>query len=432
MDKRTYFLLAMKAGNYKYLDWIYSVFCLSKDAQAVKHTYPYQIQADPTGYFFQDPSGEQIRLTDASPNTPIFTLKEKLTLTPNDVPTLQEPTTVTYGNLLANYILLIEPFGQKLPYLKGEFSIGKIEEQLLPRLKNDPQDPAERTEDAIYISEYLKFADSCFYLTGLTQVCVWAATEKIMLPPEGIQEYKAQLLEEYKDRLHDAAAIAEIDAKLVAYDKAYLKGDPGTHFLLSKKSTNVVRKKKFLMHGAEMGVDSSVSDVTLIRNSLDEGWDVKAFPAMNNSLRLGSYSRGAETMLGGVEVKWMLRASSNINVTEDDCGTTLGMPIDVTEANKKTLVGFYLLTKQGSILIENEDQARQYIGKKVLSRSPMYCKLDKTDYCKKCIGTRLSETPYALSSAVSSYGSIMLGIFMSAMHGKVLETAKMDINSALF
>jgi hypothetical protein len=64
-------------------------------------------------------------------------------------------------------------------------------------------------------------------------------------------------------------------------------------------------------------------------------------------------------------------------------------------------------------------------------RSPMYCKLDKTDYCKICLGERLANNPEGLSIAVSEYGSTFLSIFLSGAHSKSLQLAKLDWRAQL-
>jgi hypothetical protein len=424
MNRRELFTLAMLADNYKRLDWIYSVFCLTKGEQTIEEDYPYRITADPSGYSFRNDTGEMVHIDDAPAGQPIYSLKEVITVTSADILTASGEITTTYGELLTNYILLVYPFGNKLPYMSGRFSVGKIEELILPRLVDDTEDEVKDPK-VIYVHEYIKFADSCFYLTGLSQVCVWAATEKNMTAPDGLKEFKAALLVEYKDRLSDPEAIAEMETKLVAFDKAWRGDDPGNNFLLSKKTVNVVRKKKFLMGGGEADISGS-GKMTLIQNSLEEGWGAATFPVMNNSLRMASYSRGAETMLGGVEVKWMLRASSNSSVTKDDCGSLLGVPKLVTSTNLKSLVGLSVVSKTGAILVNDLEAAGSYLGKHIMVRSPMYCKLDRTDFCKVCVGKRLAETPNALSSAVSSYGSAFLTLSLMAAHGRALEVQKMN------
>ncbi len=169
----------------------------------------------------------------------------------------------------------------------------------------------------------------------------------------------------------------------------------------------------------------------LIDNSLSEGWNVEKFPSMMDSLRAGSYNRGAETMLGGEAVKWLLRASSNMVITKADCGTKLGLGMVVDKKNIYKLPGFSVVTEQGHQKITSAEDAQQYLGKHIMLRSPMFCSLDKTDYCATCVGDRLSVNPTALSSAISEYGSTFMLISMKAMHGKSLETQRMNYQTAL-
>ena len=430
MDKQTYLKTALKAKAYYKLDWIISILSVFKNDSEYK--YPYQLISSPTGYEYYDDQGQRIQLENTDITRPLFTLCETITISPEDISNLTEITDTTVGRLISNYILVLEPFGNKLGYINKKFNVSTISGLILPRLRNDPKDESERNDKFIYVSEYKQFANCTFFMTGLTQISVWGVTEKVILPPEGIQEYRNQLLEEYKDSLGKASTIAEIEKKLIAFDKEYLAGDPGTNFLLSGKSTDIVRKKKHLMMGGEVGLDNDIVNMDLIANSLTEGWDVNKFPSMNNSLRLGSYARGAETMLGGVEVKWLLRASSNINVTDDDCGSKVGLPLDIDESNLSKIIGFSLVTKEGHVFIDDEEQAKPYIGKRVMVRSPMYCRLDQNNYCKTCSGRNLSDTPTGLSLAVTNYGSILMAVSMSAAHAKALTSVKMDYNKEIF
>ena len=434
MLKRDLFVAAMKAGRYQELGWIVTAFAMTKDTDSSTLPYPYRLVPNPLGMHYCDPAsdGPALPIEDAVMGEPLYRFKDKLTVGPGDIPNLHEEIETTYGNFLFNWIVMVYSFGDKLPYQTGSVSAGKLEKLILRNFKDTPQEPSERKPDEIYVDEYLRFAKAMYFLTGMTQLCVWAATKKTMLPPPGIQAFREKLLAENEGHLHEMATIAKIDAELVKFDAAYLKGDPGgDNFISDFKSRNIVRKKLFLMHGAEMSLDDNTVNATLIRNSLSEGWDITKFPEMNNSLRAGSFNRGAETELGGVSVKWLLRASSNINVTEDDCGSTVGGVIDVDASNLHKLVGFSAITKQGSVRVNTLEEAGTYLGKRVMMRNPMYCKLTLTDYCKVCVGERLNVTPTGLSIAVSAYGSAFLSLFMAASHGKALSLAKMDIKTAI-
>ena len=451
MKKHDYFIAAMKAQMFRRRAWVISAFSMINEAPDAwqKDPYPWRIVQTRTGYFYVNPEkpDELLPLEDCKPDAPPFVHKEKFLLQAGQIPNYENQGAdliTSYGQYFFNWVMVAYPFGNKIPYLSGRISPGQLEKLVLPRLQDDPsptpehamvQPMAQPTLDEdprkapIFVKEYLVMADSAFYLAGFTQLWVPAATRKVMTAPPGLAELKARLLEENKDRLHDPAVIAKIDAELIKYDSEYLKGDDGEGFLIENKGRKVVRRKLFLMTGAEAGLEDGV-DVQLIPNSLSEGWDINHFPIMNDSLRAGSYNRGAETMLGGEAVKWLLRASSNMMVTQEDCHTTLGNPVFLGEENKKKYMGFSVVTEGGSEKLTDESIGN-YLGKKVMIRSPMFCRLEKTDYCAICVGPRLSMNPTALSSAVSEYGSKFMLLFMKKMHGTQLALAHMDYKTAI-
>lgn len=438
MHKLEYFKLAIKANCYSLKNWMLSAFSIThedKDAW-LKDPYVYRIVQTPSGAFFVDPDKtgpDPINLTPIegySTGSPIFTAKDRIELLAGEIENLSTDITSTIGNVLFNKICLTSSFGDKIPYINERVSVGKIEDFIAARLTDTPDKGAERDPKRIYVDEYLKFVDAMFYLTNFTQLFVWGATEKVLTAPPGIQEFKAKLLEKYKDKLHDPATLALIDSELVKFDSEYLKGDPGENFLLSSKSRKIVRKRKFLMYGGETGLDEA-SAIDPITNSLEQGWDINKFPSMNNALRAGSFNRGAQTALGGESVKWLLRASSNIVVTIDDCGTKIGKPFTVTPHNSKKLVDFTVLLGDQTKLITSLEEANTYLGKTLMVRSPMYCKLDKTDYCKACVGRKLADNPTGLSMTISEYGSAFLTLFMQMMHGKSLDTVRLDVKASI-
>lgn len=444
MLKRDLYMAAMKAGNYKKVAWMISAFSITREGPDdwKKDPYPYRIVFTPTGTFFVDPDNQElVKVEDAPVGEALYRFREKCILKTGEVPNFGEGGTyeieTSYGNIFFNWAVMVYAFGNRIGYYNptDKVKVPYLEDQILTRFYDNPGAGSPTPldgEDPIYVRDYLRFAEGMFYLTSLTQLCTYGATEKVLLPPPGLAEFKQKLLDENRDNLHDKATIAKIDAALIAYDAQYLKGDPAENFLIDDKSRSTVRRKLFLMAGAETGLDENTVKADLIQNSLLEGWDISKFPSMNNSLRAGSFNRGSQTQLGGVSVKWLLRASSNMNVTVDDCGSRLGNVTLVTPENLRRMVGFSMVTQEGHKRIKSTSEAGAYLGKKLIMRSPMYCKLDKTDYCKVCVGERLTVNPDGLSIAVSDYGSAFLAIYMKAMHGKNLQLAKMNLKTAIF
>lgn len=431
MNKKDFYILALLNEKYKKLPWIITGFSLTKQLEKQQYD-PYEIISDLSGYSFYNPENNAIeKIQDAKVGEPLFSFKENIIIKPGDIPNLNTTIETTYGKLLFNWIVLVRNFGNKIPYQNDNISLSNIEKIILSKFEDTPFKDEDRKKDVIYVDEYLKYTESISFLTGMSQLCSQGLTEKLLTAPPGLKEFRDSLLEKYKDSLHEMSTVAKIEAELIAYDKEYLKGDPGENFLISKKSRNTVRKKLFLTMGAEAGLDDNNVNASLIPTSLSEGWDPAKLPEMVNNLRAGSFSRGAETELGGVAVKWLLRASSNVNVTVDDCGSKLGSPMDITEENVNKLIGFTVIDKGLQKSVETKEDSSAYLGKRILLRNPMYCRLDNTDYCKVCVGKRLVLNPTALSIAISDYGSRFMGMMMKAMHGTSLELSKMDINKAL-
>lgn len=434
MHKNLFFIEAIKAKAYLKNHWIFSCFSLTYESENKwkENPYPYRVVQNPSGFFYVNPSNtsELLKLEGYVSGSPLFNFKDRIELSSGDLLNLDTDTVTTTGNILFNEMCLVNSFGSKIKYLNKRISISSIEDLIAPLLTDTPKPEEERNSKFIYVDEYLRFVNSVFHLTNFSQLCVWGATEKVITAPPGIAEFKAKLFEKYKDSLNSSTTIAKIDKELVEFDAQYLKGDPGLNFLLSGKSRNTVRKKKYLFYGAEPGLDDSVN-LKPIKNSLSEGWDIERFPEMNNALRAGSFNRGAQTELGGEAVKWLLRASSNIVITKDDCGTRVGKPIEVTAENHKKLVDFSIVTQEGSKLIEPTDDTSQYIGKKLMVRSPMYCKLSVTDYCSVCVGKKLARNPTGLSMTISEYGSSFLSLFMAAAHAKQLSLQKADLKKII-
>ncbi|MGF6603712.1 hypothetical protein P3T23_008466 [Paraburkholderia sp. GAS448] len=453
MDKRTFFLRAMAAEEYRRRAWVISAFSQAREnADAWKtDRYPWRIVQTPTAHFFVDPEKDRdlTAIDDATPGQPPFTFREPIDLKAGEVPNLRGDVRTTYGNTLFNFLVLVYPFGDRVEFQLGRVSAAQLEDHVLKRTVDDPIDdpdagagadvkgnrsapaPASKGFQApLYTSEYVKFSNAMFQLTAFTQLCVPAVTRKTMQAAPGILELRDRLLEQNRDHLDDPAVVAGIMKELVKYDKEYLKDDEGANFLITKKSWDVVRTRLFSMMGMEAGF-GDLTRADLVKTSLAEGWDISKFPSMNDTLRAGSYKRGAETALGGELVKWLLRVSANLGVTQEDCGTRLGLEMTVDEDNLYKLPGSSVVTPDGHEKIDSEEAARGYLGKTIMLRSPMFCALTKTDYCSVCAGSRLSLNPTALSVAISDYGSTFMGLSLSAMHGKVLETARMDYKKAI-
>lgn len=434
MQTLDYYLHAIRSGAYKRVDWIRAAFCLIQEApEAYKEDpYPYRIVQQTNGVFFINPEKEYNleKIDDATVGQELLKPGMRISLSKDSLENVGKDLETTVGNVLLNAIVLIYPFGKLFPFQEGKVNVKQIEKLILAKLEDDPKDPTERKPGHLYVQDYLKYTEAMGLIREIVDIFVPGASKGSMTPPPGVVEYRNKLLKENADRLSDPAVVADIDAKLVEYDKAYLKDDDDAQgFMLSPKMQKEVRRKLFLTVGGQSGMSDGV-ETTLVPNSLSEGNDVSLLPVLNSTARAGSYNRGHQTMNGGAQFKRTLRAASNSSVTVHDCGTKVGKPIIIPANDKDAYLGFSVITPKGTVEL-TEENISQYLNQVVQLRSPQYCKAEKTDYCQVCSGKRLSLHPTAVAVAVSDIGSTFLYLFLKKMHVSGMDNVKLDIMSSL-
>lgn len=445
MKKLDFYVDALNAGAYRRKDWVISAFSVVRDlpsfdmdasmelgAGEVKNPDLYSIRygRESTEVFVPVGGGaEWVVIQDTVPFTPLFYPGDDLEVTPQMAPNCKQPVASTYGDLLFNWIALIEPFHDRIDYQVGPVKIGAIERIIAKKLVDDPEiSGIEPTPDQIPVKMYMRFGRCVGALAGFTQVFVPTLTPKSLQTDPAVYKRREELLEQNKDRLHDPVVVSKIQNELIEMDKAWLQGDPSEGFLLSNKTWGTARKRMFLIHGPEAGFNEGGS-AELVVNSLEEGWDTDKLVAMFNSTRAGSFYRGALTALGGEAVKFFMRVFQNVAISEDDCGATLGVKRTIEKGQGEYYAGLWEIAPGGPILL-TEERAKSLEGKTILTRSPQFCKTQGTDFCAKCVGEALAAISFAIGAESTSVASKFMDIMMASAHAKELKTAKLDIMEA--
>jgi hypothetical protein len=429
MNKLQYLKFAINNNLYKKKTWMISAFAIIKEnINNKENIFLGSLVLESWGYSFYNEKQELVKIEDSIPNEPLFKFLDPITIDNTWIENADKSINTFIGNLLVNKILVTNCFGNKIKFIEGKISIKDIEEKIAKSLIDNPKNKDEkRLANFFYVDEYVKFIDNIQYLSTFTQLATYSATKKNILPPTGIKEFKKELLEKYKDKLNNPVELSNFEQELKNFDSNYLEGDPSNNIFVSGKVKNVARKKMFLTIGSEQGFDEDLKSEPII-NSLDEGWptDPVKFTELMNGLRIGSFSRGAETVKGGVSAKVLLRAITNFNIQDTDCGSKLGIRRKYTKENINKLVGRYIIDKE-VIFIDNEDLASKFIDKNIIIRSPMYCKLEGENICKICSGNNLFQFKEGLAIPVTEISSIILTTSLRKMHGTILSTAKLDI-----
>lgn len=431
MKRLDFLKLSLTWKCYRKTGWMISAFSVTRETEGAWSKDPYlgRIVSHPWGYSFVNEQQELVKIEDAKPGVPMFAMLEEITVDPTWIVNLHKTEQTIIGSLMVNQLLLVESFGSKIDFIPSNVDIKKIEAIVISRRAEakagEPRDPTK-----IYLDEYLNMGLAVEFLKTISNLSVYSLTERNILPPPGIGEFKAKLKKEYGDTLSDPVKLAEFEKKLIDYDAEYLKGDPSDGKLISGKIRNNGRRKMFLASGAEGGLQG---DMVPITESLLESVPLnpKNFTALVNGARAGSYFRGVDTVKGGVSAKIAIRAMATFSVKEGDCGTKNGITRVYTKYTIDNLITRRLAGVQGAKPIENLNEAGNYLGKVIKVRSPMYCKFPGQTFCTVCAGERLSRFPEGLSIPATDMTSAILAASMAAMHKNSLTITKLDLETAL-
>lgn len=428
MQKREFFLSALNALAHYERAMMLTLFNVTRPKKDVEPV-PYQLRYNPdsTEAYVGD---EWVPIDDVEPMQPVFAPKEPLDLEPGELLSVDRSVETSYGDALFNAYVLIPAFGAKLPYQVGDpyISVPKIERWIADNVLDNPQDE-QYDPDQVYIRDYLQYADAIEDLASITQYLVLAVNERSLTTDPRFKELRAELLEKYKDRLHDPATQALIQDALIALDKAWIEADEVKDFYLKEKAFNTARKRMFLIHGPEAGFDEG-GNAELVIPSLNEGWTLDQFEHKVNSLRAGSYFRGYLTAMGGESVKFFLRIFQNAKIVPDDCGVTYGWHTTINGDNANAIVGMYQITGKGLTHLD-ADRVKSLMGQPVEIRSPLFCKAPHGDYCQYCMGSINSSSPTSIGTSASKVGSTFMDVMMASAHAKELKTAPIQFNTFL-
>jgi hypothetical protein len=392
---------------------------------------PNGIEAGKTkeGYFYFDEKGQAFCIHNGQPEpiedyagkgTPLFGVKDPVSIKANDFLIVKEDVKSFYSNLLLNLIVFEFAFKDKIPFHNGPFSTKFIDGTVAPLLK----------KGVITVPEYRTYTKAIGFLMVLEQISVPAATKKVLVPPKHLAKLKKELLEKYKDQLEDPVVVSKIEQTLISEYKKHLEGDRSLGFYGSNpnKYFNNALKKSYVIFGAEPRVDDPTK-VILTTPSLVEGWGVKDLPNLANSLRMGSYHRGASTALGGEAAKFSSRVFQNTRIAEEDCKSQVGTPFRINNYNKDAFVGRSYL--QNGKTIEVTPETKLEIGKVYYFRSPQTCKVEGGNFCGVCMGRLVAESGIGLGPQASSVGSVFLSVALSAFHSAVVTTEVYQMEDAI-
>lgn len=363
---------------------------------------------------------------DPKETKPLCTPQDQLLLQPGDIGNYLEGPALdtTIGLFFANYLFLVYPFGNTIPYLNEEITTEKLEEKIAIPLMNGTISPKD-TKDK-YINALTLFGQA-------TEIFCPNISEKTIVIPPSIDALRKKLVAENKEALDagDISVMTEIEDILIKAYREHLKGDSSLHFLLKKKYFNVTLKKLFLTQGMTEKFGQPGKFV-FIDNPMGQGWKIKDLKYIFDEVRAGAYSRAVETADGGVIAKLILRVLQDTRIDTLDCGTTRGEHVVGTKTQLKDFMWNYIINPDNSTTVISPEILDSLVGKSLIIRTPGYCQAKK-GYCAKCFGKTFEELgQQAFAPVANDFARNQTTASLKKMHGSSHSAVDVsDINRFL-
>lgn len=434
MTPNQYLLYAIQKKLHLDSVWYRYAFTVARESDTLKaKLYPGKLVQEPFGFFYVDDELKVNKIQgELKPNQPLFAKNDPITITKEWIPSLQENSVeTTIGRLIVN-LFIVEAFGDKIAYINEKFSPSDVEGKIAALVQSTPPEGTARDPKSFYIDEYIKFCESVSFLENLSNIFSHSVSRVGVLPAPGRKEFKQELLKKYEGRLNDPVEMSKFEEELGQYDINYLKNDPA-YGTFMKGKTAKSRVKLFMSQGGEANNFTSSMEVTPIIPALEDGiaLDDKGFTASANTIRFGSFARGAETVNGGVVAKGLNNAADNWVVVDGDCGSKLGITRVYTGSETFRLIGRTAIIDGKLVEIPDQETASKFDGKSVILRSPLYCKMESTRTCSKCAGPELSIYKKGVTIPLGEVSSGILTDSLKMMHDSSLSAAVMDLKSVL-
>lgn len=405
MTKNEYIMEAFHKGAYKTTKVMVSWFVINLPTKNPKAIDDYIVYVYDSKVCVNIDSVRQI-LTDADVNKPLY--KEGETVTTTGIQGIPTGTELPLGRLLKYVVINLDSFEGNIPYEDKNMTVRDYDKFIVNGLH-----------------KYLKkYARGVSYLSGLSSYIVVSATRSTIAPPKGIDKFVKKTAKKYD--LSDPINMSKLDDEVTEYAKQVLKDDPSLGKILDKKTLG-----RYLKIFGTFGSSTSFGEnAPYVTNSLVKGLptDAKGFSESLNRSRSGSLDRGFNTQIGGVIFNLLSLVSSGLVVTEEDCGTTRMIEVDVTDdKDKKELLDRYTIDGEGNTVKPTFTKKGMY---KI--RSGVYCKSPGMSYCRHCVGDSLADTPNGIVQATGEVSRVIVIFYMKAMHFTTLEVLKLDKIDELF
>jgi hypothetical protein len=339
----------------------------------------------------------------------------------------KEKVTTNIGLFIFNKLIIERELIKVLGYVNDPINKdvqGKMENKLSKALLNDE----------ITVDDMVNYLNRTQWLAmQFHSVICGSFTMKTLKPSPTVITMRNKLLKENKDKIEsgDVVTAVQIEQKLLDTAKSELKGDPGMDLYNSGARGSFSNNYKAVAAIKGPVFNPTTGEWDIVQSNFMEGIRKEELPVYGNAIITGAYPKAVGTQVSGYFSKQITAALQAVVLDKpgSDCGSKGYLKIILTPQ----LVGDFMyryMVEGSKLVLLDEKNVNNYIGREIKFRSPMYCIGKKL--CRACAGQMYDKLQIDnIGMTAARVSSTLLNLNMKKFHDSTAKISKININELI-
>lgn len=335
----------------------------------------------------------------------------------------------TVGSFIFNKFIIEPLFAEHIDYVNWEITdggLGKLEGELSQLLLEDKIDT---TQFGDYLNR-IQWLGMQFH-----EPLAASFTMRGLKPLESVVKRRDELIEQHKEALEkgDIMVMSSIEKELVEMAKKEVGDDPSMDLYYSGARGSIPNNYKQLSIVKGPVFNKTIGKYQFIKKSFFEGIDKEDLSAAATNVVNGQYPKSCGTAISGYKAKQVSSLGQAVILRKDvqDCGTKGYVEIVIPPSMKSKFLYRYVIDG-GKLVMLDDSNISNYVGKKVKLRSIMYCGCD-SGVCMTCAGRLFEKLQIdAIGLTTSTLTGALLNLKMKAFHDSSVKVNAIDLDDMTF
>ena len=335
----------------------------------------------------------------------------------------------TVGSFIFNKFIIEPRFSKYIEYVNYEVTdkgLGKLESELSQLLLTD----VITTDDFADYLNRIQWLGMEFH-----EPLAASFTMRGLKPLDSVVKRREELIKENREALDkgDITVMSKIEKELVQMAEKEVGDDPSMDLYYSGARGSISNNYKQLSIVKGPVFNKTIGKYQFIQNSFFEGLRKEDIAAAATNVINGQYPKSCGTAVSGYKAKQVSSLGQAVVLRKDvpDCHTKGYIEIVIPASMKSKFLYRYIIDGDKLVMLDNNNMDN-YVGKKIKLRSIMYCGCD-SGVCLTCAGRLYEKLEIdGIGLTTSTLTGALLNLKMKSFHDTSVKMQTIDLDDMTF